>query len=153
MGSRGGAPGPPRVQGPRRVGDCPVLYVHVVSKLMQAKEVDLNLVTELLNTTVQHFRDMRASFKSHHDEAIDYAAKYKVTSHFKEARNRKTKRFHDELANDERLLNSLDKFRVNIFYPTIDTCINKVLIRFESFRAISTRFGFMMPGCQPNLTK
>jgi len=120
-------------------------HVHVVSKLMQAKEVDLNLVTELLNTTVQHFRDMRSSFKSHHDEAIAYAEKYKVTSHFKEARNRKTKRFHDELANDERLLNSLDKFRVNIFYPTIDTCINKVLIRFESFRAISTRFGFMMP--------
>jgi Domain of unknown function (DUF4371)/hAT family C-terminal dimerisation region len=120
-------------------------HVNVVSKLMQAKEVDLNLVTELLNTTVQHFREMRASFTSHHDEAIAYAEKYKVTSHFKEARNRKTKRFHDELANDERLLNSLDKFRVTIFNLTIDTCINKVLMRFESFRAISTRFGFMMP--------
>jgi len=89
---------------------------------------------------------MRASFKiSHHDEAIAYAEKYTVTSHFNEARNRKTKRFHDELANDERLLNSTDRFRVNIFNPTIDTCINKILMRFETFRAISTRFGFMMP--------
>ena len=68
-----------------------------------------------------------------------------ITSHFKEARNRKTKKFHDELANDESLLNIMDKFRVNIFNSTIDTCINKVLMRFESFRAISTRFEFMMP--------
>jgi hAT family C-terminal dimerisation region len=34
---------------------------------------------------------------------------------------------------------------VNIINPTIDTCINKVLMRFELFRAISTRSRFMMP--------
>jgi len=36
MGSRGGAPGPPRVQGPRRVGDCPVLYVVVDGMIYDA---------------------------------------------------------------------------------------------------------------------
>jgi hypothetical protein len=120
-------------------------HVQVVSKLMQAKDIDLSLVTELLNTTVQQFREMRASFMNHHDEAIAYAEKYGVTSNFKDTRNRKTKRFYDELANDERLLNSLDRFRVNVFNVTLDTCINKVLMRFESFHAISTRFGFMIP--------
>lgn len=43
MGSRGGAPGPPRVQGPRRVGDCPVLYVVIMmpAQLNQISDDDL----------------------------------------------------------------------------------------------------------------
>jgi uncharacterized protein YdiU (UPF0061 family) len=84
-------------------------HVRIVSKLMQAKDADLSLVTELLMTTDQHFRDMRVSFTSLHDEAKTYAEKYGVMSYLQDTRDRKTKRFHEELASDECLENNLDR--------------------------------------------
>ena len=68
-------------------------HVRIVAKLMQTKDVDLSLVTELLMTTDQHFRNMRLSFTSLHDEAIAYAEKCGVMTHLQDTRDRKTKDF------------------------------------------------------------
>lgn len=119
--------------------------VRIVSKQLQAPDVDLNLVTELLNTTDKHFRDMRASFTTFVEEAKAFAEDHGVSKQFEVARVRKVKRFHDELACDERLQNSSDRFRVNVFTVTVDTCIAQLEIRFKSFQSIKSRFGFMMP--------
>jgi hypothetical protein len=64
---------------------------------------------------------------------------------FENKRRRQIRRFHDELATDERLLCSRENFRVKVFLVTLHTCIGQLDWRFRSLQLLEERFGFLMP--------
>ena len=84
--------------------------VKIVSKQLQSPDVDPSQVTNMLHTAQNKFKEFRDAFPAIQDETRNLAVKYGVNTRFEIVRSRKSKRFHDELASDNRLLNESERF-------------------------------------------
>ena len=77
--------------------------------------------------------------------AEDMAKKLGVETSFNGTRIRRRKKFFDELLKDARLESRLDRFRIHVFLPVVDTCLGRLKTRFESLRCIVDLFSFLFP--------
>ena len=119
--------------------------VRAVSKLLQSKTVDLSNAVQLLETAVQSVATLRDDFERFGNEAKAFAAKWHVDATFEEKRRRKATVFADELAVDERLHTTEGRFRVGVYLPKVDTCLNRLKRRFESLELVVNTFRFLFP--------
>ena len=112
----------------------------------QAPPMDLSYAVQLLETAVQSVASWRDDFEQFGNEAKAFAAKWHVDATFEEKRRRKAKVFVDELAVDERLHTTEGRFRVGVYLPTVDTCLNRLERRFESsLELVVNNFRFLFP--------
>nr|CAI5849508.1 unnamed protein product [Callosobruchus analis] len=121
--------------------------INPVSTALQHKNNDLQkssiLSSNLLNRPCQ-LRNQN-SFNSVLNESKDLAKEWGVTTVFKNSRRKITKRFFDELSQDERISDPESYFKVNVYYCCLDILISQTKERFQSLCNLSSIFEILQP--------
>ncbi|GBP60025.1 Condensin complex subunit 1 [Eumeta japonica] len=78
-------------------------------------------------------------------KANSVAEKLSINPEFSKTRQRKVKRYFDELCEDERLRDPESLFKVNIFYRVLDIISNQLKSRFLPMNEIVSNFSVLQP--------
>ena len=89
--------------------------------------------------------DYRNRFADAVAEATYISRRWGIEAKFKDTRLSKTKRHFDELAEDSRLTNAEQRFRINVFNCLIDTVTSQLTQRFTSMNHLVTKFSIIFP--------
>ena len=121
--------------------------INPVSKALQHENNDLQKASILLNNLLDRLVEIRNqnSFNGLLNESRDLAKEWDVTPVFKNKRRRITKRFFDELSEDERISDPESYFRVNVYYCCLDILISQTKQRFQSLCDLSNIFEILQP--------
>jgi hypothetical protein len=109
--------------------------------------------TEHLRNAADNLAKMRLNFKTVKEEAISAcitSITWGVAPCFADKRRTKRKRHFDELADDSRLSDPEDCFRVNVFYKMLDIASNQITQRFAAMTTVVQKFAALNP---VNLTR
>lgn len=121
--------------------------INPVSKALQHDNNDLQKSSILLSNLLNRLCQLRNqnSFNSLLNESKDLAKKWGVTTVFKNSRRKITKRFFDELSQDERISDPESYFKVNVYYCCLDILISQTKERFQSLCNLSSIFEILQP--------
>jgi hypothetical protein len=120
--------------------------VNAASVQLQSVEMDLSKATRLLSMALSELKLIRSSWSSIVLTSTKLASSWGVgDTTFRPVRQRRTLRFFEELANDQRVQEPGEAFRVHTFLPIIDTAIGQLERRFEGHKLIADTFAFLYP--------
>lgn len=121
--------------------------INPVSKALQHENNDLQKASILLSNLLNRLSEIRNqnSFHGLLNESRDLAKEWGVTTVFKNKRRKITKRFFDELSEDERILDPESYFKVNVYYCCLDILISQTKQRFQSLCDLSNTFEVLQP--------
>ena len=121
--------------------------INPVSKALQHENYDLQKASILLNNLLDKLVEIRNldSFNDLISTSKDLAKEWNITPVFKNKRRRMTKRFFDELSEDERISDPVSYFRVHVFYGCLDVLISQTKKRFDSFCDLNNIFQILQP--------
>jgi len=121
--------------------------INPVSKALQHENIDLQKASILLGNLLNKFSEIRNqnSFDVLLNESRDLAKEWGVTPVFKNKRRKITKRFFDELAEDERFSDPETYFKINVYYCCLDIFISQTKRRFQSLSDLSNAFQVLQP--------
>lgn len=121
--------------------------INPVSKALQHENNDLQKTSILLSNLLNRLCELRNqnSFNSLLNESKDLAKEWRVTTVFKNKRRKITKRFFDELSQDERISDPESYFKVNVYYCCLDILISQTKQRFQSLCDLSSMFEILQP--------
>lgn len=127
--------------------------VQLLSKLMQSSDVDLETVSLKLKQVKTDFIDLRKHFNEVVSNAKVLAQEWKIDTTLKSHRQNVAKRFFDEIASDTVFSSELQKFKITVFYASLDIIIAQISNRFTSFENTVQPFMFLNPIYLSNVTK
>jgi hypothetical protein len=106
-----------------------------VSRLLQGISADLSISSTLLQGCINQLQKIRDASDEHWrsliDEASSFANEHDIEPVFPQKRLRKTKLMPGELARDDRLTESNESFKVNVFIRTVDEVLMQMKERFS----------------------
>ena len=127
----------------------------LVSKLfdtpsyLQKSSLDLVTASRLIQIFENDMKNMRYEFESEfvqiENEATELAQKCDITAEYKQHRKRKKQRFHEEIAEDEGIVDGRKKFIVESYLVSLDSVINSISTRFENFKNVASKFSGLDP--------
>nr|CAI5869191.1 unnamed protein product [Callosobruchus analis] len=121
--------------------------INPVSTALQHENNDLQKSSILLSNLLNRLCQLRNqnSFNSLLNESKDLAKEWGVTTVFKNSRRKITKRFFDELSQDERISDPESYFKVNVYYCCLHILISQTKERFQSLCNLSSIFEILQP--------
>lgn len=125
--------------------------INNASRELQSQKIDLSVASRLLNCALSELVILRSSWNSVLLTAIALAQSWSSSVTFENKRNRKTKRFFDELCTDRRLTDPEEAFKVNVFYQTVDNAIIQLKQRFKGQEMVTNLFSCLHPYNMCNL--
>ena len=81
-----------------------------------------------------------SEFKQIDIEATELAQNFDILVEYKQHRQRKRKRFHEEIAEDEAVFDTRKKFIVESYLVSLDSVINSTSKRFQNFKNVASKF-------------
>lgn len=126
--------------------------INTLPQEMQNSTTNLDYIANILNRTFKSISDTRSQYQKIRMEAEEISQKWKIHPQFTQKRMSKVKSHFDELSTDHRFLNSEERFKLNVFYSTIDIITSQLKNRFKSFSHINEKFNFFFPSVFLNLT-
>jgi hypothetical protein len=121
-----------------------LFHVNLVSKSMQSECLDLSDATKIIDKCLKFLKKYRdEGFTTALIAAKDIAEEADISPQFEAVRSRKKKRMlpyenEDDAPTDPEIL-----FKINIFYPMMDTTINSIETRFRQFSLINESWSFL----------
>ena len=64
---------------------------------------------------------------------------------YKQHRQLKIKRFHEEIAEDEAVFDARQKCKVESYFVSLDSVINSTSKRFQNFKNVASKFSCLDP--------
>ncbi|CAB4036455.1 Hypothetical predicted protein, partial [Paramuricea clavata] len=119
--------------------------INSASKELQSQKINLSVASRLLNCALSEHVILRSFWNSVLLTATALAQFWSSSVTFENKRNRKTKRFFDELSTDRRLTDPEEAFKVNVFYQTVDNAIMQLKQRFEGQKMVTSLFSCLHP--------
>ncbi|XP_025203365.1 zinc finger MYM-type protein 1-like [Melanaphis sacchari] len=119
--------------------------LHGVSKLLQQKDIDLQKALDRLTDAYTCMQQLRNDYCSVVENAKNLAIKWGIPTDDKEARQKKARRFFDEVDGDRRINITQDNFKVKVFLPIVDTILSQLKFRFKGLRNVCNIFNFLKP--------
>lgn len=119
--------------------------LHRVSQKLQATNTDLSASVRLLSAAHGELQYLRDSWDSVLLSANAMSSFWRIKAEFTDKRQRRTKKFHDELSSDCRLTDPMLAFKVDVFYRLVDVAINQLELRFAGQRQVAQLFKFLFP--------
>ncbi|XP_047140388.1 zinc finger MYM-type protein 1-like [Hydra vulgaris] len=122
-----------------------LFQINVVSKAMQAKDMDLVQCAEMLKKCITFLENYRTfGFKQATVDAKELAEELNIDAIFKPLKRvRRVKRHYDENAFDEPIQNPEKKLEVTFFNPLLDTCLSSINERFEQLNEYVNIWSFL----------
>lgn len=124
--------------------------IQIASKTLQRADTSLDDASILLQRSLKTMTDLRGEFDEVVRQAKEMAVLWDIDPSMSNKRPRKVKTFFDELSNDCVISDSLQRFKVKVFYGAIDILIVQLTERFQSMFYLSEIFSFLRPN---NLVK
>jgi len=118
--------------------------INAASMCLQSKDADLLKATHRLKTAFEEVSDYRNKF-SDAVEATRICRLWGIEAKFKDTRVTRKKRHFDELAEDTRLTNAEQRFRITVFNCLIDTVTTQITQRFTAMHSLITKFTVIFP--------
>nr|CAI5866729.1 unnamed protein product [Callosobruchus analis] len=117
------------------------------STALQHENNDLQKSSILLSKLLNRLCQLRNqnSFNSLLNESKDLAKGWEVTTVFKNSRRKITKRFFDELSQDERISDPESYFKVIVYYCCLDILMSQTKERLQSLCNLSSIFEISQP--------
>ena len=119
--------------------------INAASVYLQSKDADLLKAVHHLKTSFDAVSDYRNNFTDAIDEATRICRLWGVDPKFQDIRVAKKKRHFDELAEDTRLTNAEQRFRITVFNCVIDTVTSQLTQRFTAMNNIAAKFSVIFP--------
>lgn len=119
--------------------------IYVTSKTLQNENVSIDEATVLLERSLTEVKKIRKEFEVVVKEAETLAEGWNIESSPPTKRCKKVKSFFDELTKDVEFSDPLQKFKVNVFYRSLDLIIGQIARRFDSMTKINDHFIFLTP--------
>nr|XP_047145653.1 zinc finger MYM-type protein 1-like [Hydra vulgaris] len=122
-----------------------LFQINVVSKAMQAKDMDLVQCAEMLKKCITFLENYRTfGFKQATVDAKELAEELNIDAIFKPLKRvRRVKCHYDENAFDEPIQNPEKKLEVTFFNPLLDTCLSLINERFEQLNEYVNIWSFL----------
>ncbi|XP_047145743.1 zinc finger MYM-type protein 1-like [Hydra vulgaris] len=122
-----------------------LFQINVVSKAMQAKDMDLVQCAEMLKKCITFLENYRTfGFKQATVDAKELAEELNIDGIFRPLKRvRRVKRHYDENAFDEPIQNPEKKLEVTFFNPLLDTCLSSINERFEQLNEYVNIWSFL----------
>ncbi|KAF2902130.1 hypothetical protein ILUMI_04063 [Ignelater luminosus] len=112
---------------------------NIVSKILQAIDTDVEVVSRLYNSLITFVENKRDSFDTFEEAGKKSSQEYR-SSH---KRVIKRKKRDDEYREGEVLLLGRDHFRVNTFFPICDQLLGKLGMHKTSYDTVTLNFAFL----------
>ncbi|XP_050065578.1 uncharacterized protein LOC126554562 [Aphis gossypii] len=111
------------------------------------QSVDINIQTScgLLEQAIGSLSELRQNYNDIVKIANDLCSKWGISSKFPSQRQQFTKLHFDEIDGDRRLKITKENFRIEIFYPVVDTALAQLRNRFKGLKVIVSTFEFLNP--------
>lgn len=122
-----------------------LIAIHKASQELQSVQMDLSVAVRLLSMAVGELQYLRNSWTSVTVTATALAAEWGVSCQFTQQRVKRTKKFFDELASDQRLQDPEAAFKVHVFYAIVDTALSQLNSRFQGQNLVCDTFSFLQP--------
>lgn len=119
--------------------------INTVSKMLQGSHEDIEKSIVVLSSLLNQFQNLRNNWVLVKNDAIELSAKWNIEPSFPQKRLHRVKKLFDELQVDERIENSEDCFKVEVFYRVMDLVINQLTTRFESLQHLCKLFKCLSP--------
>ncbi len=119
--------------------------INAASVYLQSKDADLLKAVHHLKTSFDEMSDYRNQFTDAIDEASRICRRWGIDPKFQDIRVAKKKRHFDELAEDTRLTNAEQRFRIMVFNCVIDIVTSQLTQRFTAMNNIAARFSVIFP--------
>ena len=116
---------------------------------LQKSSIDLVTASQLVQLFENDINTMRSEyeleFEQIENEASQLAQMCDVTTEYKQHRVRKSKRFQDEIAEDDGIVDARKKFIFETYLLSLDCAINSTTRRFENFKNVASKFSCLDP--------
>jgi len=120
-----------------------------LSIYLQKSRLDLVTASHLIQLFEKDMKNMRnqyeSQFKQIENETTELARKCDINMEYKQHRERKRKRFHEEIAEDEGIFDARKNFIVESYLVSLDSVINSTSKRFEHFKNVASKFSGLDP--------
>lgn len=120
-----------------------LFQVNIVSKAMQSETMDLPNASQLLKNCSEFVKQYRHSFSSTIITAKEIASLAEINPVFKAVRSRRKKRSFEYEAVDETPTDPEELYKMNVFYPMIDTIENTLVTRFQQLSKFNDTWSFL----------
>ncbi|XP_051165632.1 52 kDa repressor of the inhibitor of the protein kinase-like [Leptopilina boulardi] len=122
-----------------------LFQINIVSKSLQAKDMDITECVEMLKNYCNFLEDYRKEgFKKAIVTARELADELEIEPIFKEIKRvRRVKRIFDEKNKDEPITCPEKKLEVEFFNPLLDTVLSSIKERFQHLNEFSKIWGFL----------
>lgn len=124
--------------------------IRAASDALQSESIALDMVFKLIDTAEKNIAQQRSeeNYQKLLTEAKEVAEKAQLDVDFVEKRVRKRKRLPGEAEDEPQ--SAAKKFKVNVFYSSIDTCLTQLTERFGQNRKLLTSFDILTPSSLVN---
>jgi len=120
--------------------------INIASQYLQNKDADLQRAADHLYSADNNLSELRSKFNTMKKEAVTVCNKWeRVAPTFDQKRKSKRKRHFDELAEDSRLTDPEECFRINVFYAVLDIVNSQLKQRFATMLAVNEKFSVLNP--------
>jgi phenylacetate-coenzyme A ligase PaaK-like adenylate-forming protein len=118
--------------------------VNSVSKILQSKDMHIDVVINQLKTLIDFFKNYRETgFVTAMSSAIEIAKELEIELIFQEKSVICRKRYFDENVDHEITQSVEEYFRIDYFLFIVDQAISSIEQRFEQFHIYEKLFGFL----------
>lgn len=97
--------------------------LRVVSKTLQSMDSNIHFAVAQLESTIKELTDLRSKYDDVVETAKDLCVKWKILFRYNSKRQRIAVRHYEEVDSDRRLTITEDNFKVEIYYPVLDTVL------------------------------
>ncbi|KAE9522499.1 hypothetical protein AGLY_017092 [Aphis glycines] len=119
--------------------------LQIVSKTLQSVHLSLNNVSIQLQKATESIEKMRQEYDKIIDNARKLCETWNIPFKFDKKRQRFAVRHFDEVDGDYRLTVMEDNFKINVFYPVINTTLMQLRERFKGIQMVCEDFSILMP--------
>ena len=115
------------------------------SKELQSPKLGLSVSSRFMNCSISEIELLRKLLGVSEDESFCTCRSWRAALEFTQKKNRKFKRFFDELSCDDSLSDPERWFKVNVFYKAVDTALMDLQMRFNGQNLVTNLFKFLYP--------
>ncbi|XP_069194079.1 uncharacterized protein [Procambarus clarkii] len=116
-----------------------------VSLLLSSSQCDLSKAAELFQMSCAALQETRSQYDSIRKTSVEIAKTWGISDCFEERQAPSVKKFSVGLCDDKRTISSEKRFKVNVFYPTLDIACVQTKQRSESLTRVVTTFKALHP--------
>ncbi|XP_029342327.1 uncharacterized protein LOC115033620 [Acyrthosiphon pisum] len=119
--------------------------LRIVSKRLQNINKDLEAASNMIQMAVTSTQDIRDNYQHILNISKELYKKWNIPVTYPNERKKQAVKYFDEIYGDRRLNTNEDNFKVQIFFPVMDSVLSQLVARFKGTHEVVETFSFLNP--------